>query len=92
MVKHLIYEIECCFSYNSYYFTKLKSRPISKKIIKDIMIYYKLVTKKTIERPFATIVEDERFFNEGYIGNIFLIVLGLIVVIFSIWVIVGVFK
>jgi len=37
MVKHLIYEIECYFSYIGYYFTNVKSRPISKKImmIKD---------------------------------------------------------
>lgn len=32
MVRHLIYEIECYFSYIGYYFTNVKSRPISKKI------------------------------------------------------------
>lgn len=65
---------------------------VSKKVIKDIMIYYKLVTEKTLERPVVQIVEDKKFFNEGFVGNIFLIILGLIVIIFSIIAIVGVFK
>ncbi len=31
--KHLIHEIKCCFSYKNSYFTRVKSGPISKKII-----------------------------------------------------------
>lgn len=65
---------------------------VGKKLIKDIMIFYKLVTEKTLERPVVEIVEDKRIFNEGFVGNIFLIVLGIVVIIFSISVIVGVFK
>ena len=65
---------------------------ISKKHIKDIMIFYKLVTEKTLERPVAKIVEDKRLFNEGFVGNIFLVVLGIIVIFFSLYVIVGVFR
>lgn len=65
---------------------------VDKTIIKDIMIFNKLVTKKTLERPVVEIVEDKRMFNEGFVGNIFLIILGIIVVVFSISVIVGVFR
>ena len=65
---------------------------ISKKIIKDVMIFYKLVTEKTLERPVVQIVEDNRIFNEGFVGNVFLIVLGLLVVVVGIVVVVGVFK
>ena len=65
---------------------------IDKKIIKDIMIFYKLVTEKTLEKPVVEIVEDKRVFNEGFVGNLFLIILGLVVVVFSIVVIVGVFR
>lgn len=65
---------------------------ISKKIIKDVMIFYKLVTEKTLERPVVQIVDDKRIFNEGFVGNIFLIVLGLLVVVVGIVVVVGVFK
>ena len=56
----------------------------AKKLIKDIMIFYKLVTKKTLEGPVVEIIEDKRIFNEGFIGNIFLVVIGLIVIILSI--------
>lgn len=63
----------------------------SKKVIKEIMIYYKLVNDKILERPVVEVVEDKRLFNEGFVGNIFLIVFGIVVVIFSIVVILGVF-
>ena len=56
------------------------------------MIFYKLVTKKTLERPVVDIVEDKKFFNEGFVGNIFLILLGIIVIVFTIIAIVGVFR
>jgi len=65
---------------------------VTKKIIKDIMIFYKLVTDKTLEGPVVEIVEDKRVFNEGFVVNIFLVVLGFIVIILSIVVVVGVFK
>lgn len=65
---------------------------VTKKLIKDIMIFYKLVTKKTLEGPVVEIIEDKRIFNEGFVGNIFLVVIGLIVIILSIVALVGVFK
>lgn len=65
---------------------------VDKKIIKDIMVFYKLVNKKTLERPIVEVVDDKRVFNEGFAGNIFLIILGLIVIIVSLIVVVGVFR
>jgi len=65
---------------------------IDKKLIKDIMIFYKLVTERTFDKPVVEIVEDKKVFSEGFVGNIFLIILGLIVVVLSIIVIIGVFK
>ena len=65
---------------------------ISKKNIKDIMIFYKLVTKDMLNRPVVNVVSDKRFFNEGFLGNIFLIIFGVAVIIFCIVAIVGVFK
>ena len=65
---------------------------VSKKLIKDIMIFYKLVTEKTLDRPVVEIIEDKRMFNEGFVGNIFLILMGLVVIGFIIFAIVGVFK
>ena len=65
---------------------------VSKKMIKDVMIFYKLVTEKTLEKPVAKVIEDKRIFNEGFAGNIFLILLGVVVIVFSIIVVVGVFR
>lgn len=65
---------------------------ISKKHIKDIMVFYKLITKKTLERPIVEIVDDEKFFNDGFLGNIFLILFGVGVIIFCISVVVGVLR
>ena len=65
---------------------------ISKVLIKEIMIFYKLVTEKTLEKPVVKIVEDKRLFNEGFVGNVFLVLLGIIVIIFSLYAIVGVFR
>lgn len=65
---------------------------VSKRLIKDIMIFYKLVTEKTLDSPVIEIVEDKRVFNEGFVGNIFLILLGVIVIGFIIFAVVGVFK
>ena len=65
---------------------------ISKKHIKGIMVFYKLITKKTLERPIVEIVDDEKFFNDGFLGNIFLILFGVGVIIFCISVVVGVLR
>ena len=65
---------------------------VTKKLIKDIMIFYKLVTKDMLNRPVVNVVQDKRFFNEGFLVNIFLIVFGIAVIIFCVVAIVGVFK
>ena len=57
-----------------------------------IMIFYKLVTEKTLEKPVVEIVEDKKIFNEGFVSNIFVILIGIAVIIFSIFYLVGVFK
>ena len=64
---------------------------ISKKVIKEIMVHYKLVTKSIFERPVVEVVSDKRLFNEGFVGNLFLIVFGIVVIIFCISIVLGVF-
>ncbi len=64
---------------------------INKKIIKDIMIFYKLITKKTLDRPVVEVVDDKKFFSEGFVGNLFLIVFGIVVIVLCISIVVGVF-
>lgn len=65
---------------------------VSKNQVKDIMICYKLVTEKTLEKPTVEVVEDKKIFNDGFASNIFVILIGIVVIIFSIIFMVGVFK
>lgn len=57
---------------------------IDKKVIKDIMIYYKLVTEKTFERPVVEVIEDKGWFNLGFVANMFFILFGIAVILFCI--------
>lgn len=65
---------------------------INKRVIKEVMVHYKLVNKNTFDRPIVEIKEDKRVFNEGFVGNIFLIIFGLVVIVFCVVVLVGVIK
>lgn len=63
---------------------------VSRSVIKDCLIYYELVSEKMFDQPVVEVVEDKRKFNEGFVSNIALIVFGVVLVVFSIWVIYGV--
>lgn len=58
--------------------------------IKECFIYYGLVSEKLFDRPVVEVVDDQRKFNEGFVSNMTLIVFGIVLVLFSIWVIFGV--
>jgi len=64
---------------------------IDKKVIREVMIYYNLVTKKMFERPVVEVVDNDRKFDLGFVFNMFLIVFGIAVVIFCIVMVVKVF-
>lgn len=57
---------------------------INKNIIDDVMRYYNLKTREYFDRPVVEMVEDKKVFNEGFVGNLFLIVFGGSVIIFCI--------
>lgn len=58
--------------------------------IKDCLIYYGLVSEKLFDQPVVEVIEDKRKFNAGFVSNVALIIFGIGLVIFSIWVIYGV--
>lgn len=60
---------------------------VSKTLIKNCLIYYRLVNEKLFEQPIVEVVEDKRLFNEGFVSNVVLIVLGVIILCFSFFVI-----
>lgn len=63
---------------------------VSKTLIKNCLIQYGLVNEKLFEQPVVEVVEDKRLFNEGFAGNVVLIVFGLFILGFSVLVIWGV--
>ena len=65
---------------------------INKRVIKDVMVYYNLVNEKTFDKPVVDVIDDNKVFNEGFVGNIFLIIFGIVVIIFCVVVVWGVFR
>ena len=59
-------------------------------LVKECMLFYDLVSKRVFERPVVEVVESEKKFNEGFASNVVLIVLGGILVVFCLYVVIGV--
>jgi hypothetical protein len=76
---NLFFDIDACYV-----------TTISRKVLKEILIFYQLVRPELFEQPVVEVVADKRKFNEGFAVNIGIILFGLVVVIFSIVVIVEV--
>ena len=63
---------------------------VPKKLIKDCMIYYGLVTKNLFDSPVVEVQDEKGYFNKGFINNIVVILFGIAVVIFCLVAIVDV--
>lgn len=59
---------------------------VSRDLIKGCLIYYDLVNESMFNRPVVEVVEDKKF-NEGFASSMVLIVFGIIVIVFSCFVI-----
>lgn len=55
--------------------------------VKEMMKYYSFIRETIFEQPILDVQEDRRIFNEGYIGNLFLILLGIGVIVFCVFVV-----
>ena len=62
---------------------------ISKSILKDVVGFYGVVDND-LSRTIVEVVDDKKVLSEGFVGNMFLIVFGILVVVFSLVVLVGV--
>jgi len=60
---------------------------VSRKLIKECLIYYGLVNEKKFNQPVVEVVDDKRKFNEGFASSVVLIVFGVIILLFSCFVI-----
>lgn len=60
---------------------------VSRSLIKDCLIYYNLVNESMFNRPVVEVVEEKSKFNEGFASSIVLIVFGVVIILFSCFVI-----
>ena len=61
------------------------------KLVKDCMNEYGLVhSEHMLDSAVASVVQDRRVFSHGFVGNIFLIAFGLLILVFSVSTIIGV--
>jgi len=59
-------------------------------LVKECMIFYQLVSERVFNRPVVEVIESKKKFNEGFASNIAVIIMGLVVVVFSVYVLIGV--
>ena len=76
MDSHLSFDIEKCYV-----------ATVSRDMIKNCLIYYRLVNENMFNQPIVEVVEDKRKFNEGFISSIALIVVGVGILLLSCFVI-----
>ena len=62
---------------------------VSRDLIKECLIFYDLINESMFNRPVVEVVEDKKF-NEGFASSMVLIVFGVVIILFSCFVIYGV--
>ena len=60
---------------------------ISRNYIKDCLLFYDLYKKEDLNSP-VVLVKDEKVVNAGFVGNLFLIVLGIGILVFCIGIVI----
>ena len=63
---------------------------VSVKLIKDCLKYYNLVTDNMLNAPNVEVIDDNKKFNEGFVGNVFVILFGVFILVFSVCVIISI--
>lgn len=59
--------------------------------IKEMMKYYSFIRESLFEQPILDVKEDKRIFNEGFFSNILLILFGILVIVFCVFVLIKTF-
>ena len=59
--------------------------------IKEMMKYYSFIRENLFEQPILDVKEDKRIFNEGFFSNILLILFGILVIVFCVFVLIKTF-
>ena len=63
---------------------------VSVKLVKDCLIFYHLVSQDILDSPNVLVVDDTKKFNEGFVGNVFVILFGVFILVFSVCIIISI--
>ena len=74
---------------NSYNVDKCYVASVSVSLVKDCLKYYNLVNDSLLHSPEVNVKDDSKNFNEGFVGNVFLIFFGVFVLVLSVCVIIS---
>ena len=75
----------CCFDVHLCYVAT-----VSVKLVKECMMEYGLVSEDIFKSPVVELKED-RVLNKGFVGNVFFIIVGVLVIIFSVVMVISIF-
>ena len=79
MDSNLIFDIDKCYVCTT-----------ARSLIKDCLIFYDLVNESIFNQPVIEVVDDKRKFNEGFASSVVLIVFGVLILLFAVFVVWGV--
>ena len=74
---------------NSYDIDKCYVASVPVALVKDCIKYYNLVNESLLSSPEVKVRDDTQKFNEGFVGNVFLILFGVFVLVLSVCVIIS---
>ena len=63
---------------------------IPKSLVKECLIHYNLVSENMLKGPIVEVREEKKKFNGGLVGNLFLVIFGIFIFIFSIIILYGI--
>ena len=78
IIKEIVLSDELSFDVDKCYVST-----VLRSLVKDCLIHYELVNEKMFKQPVVEVIDDTRKFNEGFVSNVLLIILGFVVVVFS---------
>lgn len=64
---------------------------VSIDFIKECMIHYGLVSERVLDRPVIEVKDEKKKFNEGFVSSLLLILLGISLIGFSLFILYDVF-
>ena len=63
---------------------------VSKKQLKDVLIFYQLVNEEILDNPVIEVHDDKKIFNKGSFVSILFILFGILVLVVSVYIVLSI--